>query len=110
MSNLTLEELKQQNPALYAQCMTAGVAEGIEKERVRCISHLPKHVTGTVAKYAIQCVKDGSPMGDMQKARYWSMQINAQRRTRKQAADAEFVVAGIEKRFGVVNRDDNNNH
>lgn len=110
MSNLTLEELKQQNPALYAQCMTAGVAEGVAQERKRIIALLPRHVTNAISKYAIQCVKDGSPMGDMQKAKYWSMQINAQRRTRKQAADAEFVVAGIEKRFGVVNCDDHNNH
>ena len=109
MSNLTLEELKQQNPALYAQCMTAGVAEGVQQERERIVALLPHHVTNAISKYAIQCVKDGSPMGNMQKAGYWSMHINAQRRTRKQAADAEYVVAGIERRFG-VNRNDNNNH
>lgn len=109
MSNLTLEELKLQNPALYAQCMQAGVAEGITQERKRIIALLPRNVTNAISKYAIQCVKDGSPMGDMQKARYWSMQINAQRRTRKQAVDAEYVVAGIERMFG-VNRDDNNSH
>ena len=108
-NNLTLEELKQQNPALYAQCMTAGVAEGVAQERKRIVALLPRHVTNAISKYAIQNIKDGSPMGDMQKARYWSMQINAQRRTRKQAADAEYIVAGIEKRFG-VNCDDHNNH
>ena len=103
MSNLTLEELKEQNPALYAQSMQEGVAEGVQQERARCISHLPKHVTDPMAKYAVKCVKEGAPMGDLQKAMYQSMQFNAMRKERKQAADTEYVVSGIERKFGVDN-------
>ena len=107
---MNISELKKNHPSLYAQCLQIGVAECVKKEREKIVALFPKHTNDPIAKYAIQCVKDGSPMGNIQKATYWSMQIAAQRRTRKQAADAEFVVAGIEKRFGVVNCNDNNNH
>ncbi|PCJ87989.1 MAG: hypothetical protein COA54_04290 [Thiotrichaceae bacterium] len=98
MSKLTLEELKKQNPRLYAQC----VQDGIEQERKRCVSHLPNHhIKDASARYAIQCVKDGVAMGDLQKANYMAIQMNAHNRERKNAKGSEAVVSMVERNCGV---------
>lgn len=98
MSKLTLEDLKKSNPGLFAQC----VQEGVEQERKRCVSHLPKHhIKDASARYAIQCVKDGSPIGDKQKANYMAMQMNAHRRERQKQKGSEAVVSMVERNCGV---------
>jgi len=107
MSNLTLEQLKEQNPELYMQCMTVGVEEGIQKERARCISHLPKHVNDPVAKLAIQYVKSGEPMTNMAKANYMSIQLRVNRKAQQQAMDSEKVVSMLEYKFGIKSDEHN---
>lgn len=98
MSKLTLDELKKSNPGLYAQC----IQEGVEQERKRCISHLPKHhIRDASTRYAIQCVKDGSPIGDKQKAKYMAMQLNVHRRERQKEKENKAVADIVERNCGV---------
>ena len=96
---MNLQELKEQNPGLYETC----VNEGIQKERERCLSLLPEHVASAMSKYAIKCIKDGSPFGDLQKTNYMALQLEANRKHQFN----EKVVSLVEKRLGIDNEDYN---
>lgn len=98
MKKLTLENLRTNNPDLYAQCVNQGFEDGVKQERARCISKLPTYVNDKAAKYAIQCVKDGSQMGNSQKAKYMCIQLNACRKEN----ESEQVVSFLERKFGAV--------
>jgi len=114
MSNLSLDELKKQNPGLYLRCMEAGIAEGvadgISQERARVVALLPSRINNPIAKLACDNVRDGVPFNQTTKAEYWCAQMREDKKAQKQAADSEYVVAGIEKKFGVYRNENDSQH
>ena len=101
---MTLEQLKKQNPGLYAECMAAGIEEGVRHERARCLSLLPTYTGDPMADYALNCIRNGEPLGDKQKAQYTLIQIKSFQREKRAAQEADFVVSQVEAKIG-VNRD-----
>jgi len=114
MSNLTLEQLKEQSPELYMHCMKVGIEEGIQKgiqkERARCINHLPKHTNDPLAKLVIENVKSGVPMTNMAKANYMCIQIKANREVQQRAIDSEKVVSFLEYKLGAKHNEYSGGH
>jgi len=101
MSTLTLEQLKKSNPRLYSQCIDVGV----QKERERCMSLLPSHTSNAASRYAIKCIRNGSPLGCREQANYLCMQMGALRKDK----EGDIVASMVEANLG-VNRDENINH
>lgn len=90
---LTLSELQQSYPGLYAEC----VAQGIQRERERILAALPAPSGNARERFARECIRNGSPMTETVKANYLTLTMEA---ARKDNASAQ-VVAAIEKRLGV---------
>ncbi|MFK5915348.1 MAG: hypothetical protein QM484_13335 [Woeseiaceae bacterium] len=114
MSNLSLEELKKKNPGLYIRCMEVGIAEGIadgiSQERARIVALLPNRTNSTIAKLACENVRNGIPFNQTAKAEYWCAQMRENKKAQKQAADSEYVVSCIEKKFGVYRNENDSHH
>ncbi len=60
----TLEELKAQHPALYAQAVAAGVTQGEQNERARVEGHLALAAESGAMQVAIEAINAGTPAGD----------------------------------------------
>ena len=99
---MTLEELKQQYPGLYLSFVEEGTNEGVQQERQRCLGTLPKGSVSPAMQYALQCIKDGSPLGCRQIANYQSLLL-------REEQQAETVVSLVERHMG-VNRDEPDRH
>lgn len=90
---LSLADLKQSYPGLYAEC----VEQGIQKERERILAGLPSTSNNSRERFALECIRNGSDLTQTAKANYLALTMEA---ARKDNASAQ-VVAAIEKRLGV---------
>lgn len=90
-----LAAFKQAHPGLYADC----VSEGVERERARILATLPPLSANSRERFALECIRDGSPMTETIKANYLILLIEAARRDQ---ASAE-VFSVIHQRLGVDN-------
>jgi len=89
----SLADLKQACPGLYAEC----VALGVQRERQRILATLPARPTNPRERFAYDCIRDGSPLSETAKAKYFAMTMEA---ARKERANAQ-ILAAIERRMGL---------
>jgi len=97
---MNLQQLKQKNPSLYAELIKAGVTN----ERAHAVSLLTGKERTPAEKFAIKCIKNGTPLTETIKARHLSIQINSHVLEAKRLRDSEQVVQIMEnRRRGIIN-------
>lgn len=89
---MNIQQLRRDHPDLYAHCLE----EGAQKERQRILSALPGSGRSAWERYTYDCIKDGTPMTNMAKARHSLFAIEAMRKQ----ADSEAVVVAVERAMG----------
>lgn len=99
-SKMNKKELQEQHPEVYASIVAegraAGVTEGTNAERDRCVAHLTMGEASGDMKTAITAVTDGSGMTATMSAKYQAASMNrADQRTRQGESDeAEAATRG----------------
>ncbi len=61
---VTAEDLKRENPDVYAQILAEGEKQGVEKEKARASRLLQMGDKAGCADFALECVKNGSDPAD----------------------------------------------
>ncbi len=94
---MTLQDIKQHNPSLYAEC----IAIGINQERERVLPLIDGKARTPSEIFAVQCIKDGSAVTETIKAKHLVIQLEAHSLELKKKQDSEKVVSLVEKRYGI---------
>lgn len=76
--NMTLEELRAQHPALFAQVVALGLSQGVTQERDRVVAHLTYANAEKVILTAFTAVKAGEGITEELRAKYMMAAMNNQ--------------------------------
>ena len=94
IQTISLADLKRDHPGVYAECVVIGA----QQERKRILAAMPTAPGQSEwARYTHDCIKNGTPMNDLAKARHAAFAMDSARR---QAA-SEDVAGLVLKRMGV---------
>lgn len=64
MENITAEDLKRENPEVYAQILAEGEKQGVAKEMARASRFLQMGEKAGCSDFALECIKNGSDPTD----------------------------------------------
>lgn len=76
VTTMNLEELKADNPAIFAQAVAVGVEQGVTQERKRVDAHITMGEASGDMELAVSCIKDGTEHDAATNAKYMASQMN----------------------------------